>query len=212
MQIFDITLPIHPDMLHWGKQPEVTIVESLATGGGSNVTRWLVGAHTGTHVDAPAHFVDGATPVDQIPLDVLCGPALVLDLREVEDQIGAEDLRAAGLTPDARRVLLRTRNSTGALRATPEDKPTDWTGLAPDGAQLLLDQGVVLVGIDYLTLESPERTEGWETHHLLLPQGMIILEGADLSEVPAGEYELFCLPAKWKDADGAPARTILVRR
>ncbi|WP_432537142.1 cyclase family protein [Kineococcus arenarius] len=212
MQIFDITLPIHPDMLHWGKQPEVTVVESIANGDASNVTRWLVGAHTGTHVDAPAHFVDGAVPVDRISLDVLCGPAVVLDLREVKGQIGADDLRAAGLPADAARVLLRTRNSTGALRAPAEDKPTDWTGLAPDGARLLMDQGVVLVGIDYLTLESPERTDGWDTHHLLLPAEVIILEGADLSDVESGEYELFCLPAKWKDADGAPARTVLVRR
>jgi arylformamidase len=209
MQIFDITLPIYPGMLHWGRTPEVTVVESIDAGDASNVTRWLVGAHTGTHVDAPRHFVNGATPVDQLDLHTLIGPATVLDLTAVRGQIGAPDLVQAGLD-DAKRVLLKTENSRVALRAS--EKPAEWVGLAPDGAQLLLDRGVLIVGTDYLTIESPERTDGWESHHILLENQILILEGADLSMVEAGEYELVCLPAKFKDADGSFARTVLIRQ
>jgi arylformamidase len=209
MQIFDITLPIYPGMLHWGRTPEVTVVESIDAGDASNVTRWLVGAHTGTHVDAPRHFVNGATPVDQLDLHTLIGPAIVLDLTQVQGQIGADDLELAGLG-EARRVLMKTANSTVALRAT--EKPAEWIGLAPDGAQLLLDRGVLIVGTDYLTIESPERTEGWDAHHILLENQVVIMEGADLSEIEAGEYELVCLPAKFRDADGSFARTVLIRR
>ena len=209
MQIFDITLPIYPGMLHWGRTPEVTVVESIDAGDASNVTRWLVGAHTGTHVDAPRHFVNGATPVDRLDLHTLIGPAAVLDLTAVSGQIGAADLERAGLG-DARRVLMKTVNSTIALRAA--EKPAEWVGLAPDAARLLVDRGVLLVGTDYLTIESPERTEGWDSHHVLLENQVVILEGADLSGVDAGEYELVCLPAKFRDADGAFARTVLIRR
>lgn len=209
MEIFDITLPIHPDMLHWGKKPEITTVESISAGDASNVSRWLIGAHTGTHVDAPLHFKDGELPVDKIDLDVLIGPAVVLDLTGISGQVGAAELEAAGLG-DAERVILKTINSTTALRA--QEKPTEWVGLAPDGAELLRARGVKIVAIDYLTLESPENTVEWDTHHALLPNGIIILEGLDLSEIEPGAYELVCLPMKLQDSEAAPARTVLIRR
>ncbi|MCD2097073.1 cyclase family protein [Rhodococcus rhodochrous] len=211
MQIFDISLPIHPQMLHWGRKPEVTTVESIAAGDASNVTRWLIGSHTGTHVDAPLHFKDGELPVDQIDMDVLVGPAVVLDLTGVTGQVGAAELEAAGLG-DATRVILKTVNSSedGALRA--DEKPSQWVGLAPDGAALLRERGVKIIAIDYLTLESPENTVEWETHHELLPNGVIILEGLDLAAVEAGPYEMVCLPLKLQGSEAAPARTILIRR
>lgn len=209
MEIFDITLPIHPEMLHWGRKPEVEIVESLANGDASNVTRWRLGAHTGTHVDAPAHFVDGATPVDKLDLHSLVGPALVADLTAVTGDITVEDLVAAGVTGE-KRVLLKTSNSAGPLKE-PERAPA-WVGLSPSAAQWLISEGVELIGIDYLTIESHTRTETWDAHHLLLGAGLIILENADLDGVPAGSYELVCLPAKLVGADGSFARAILIKR
>lgn len=211
MRIYDISLPIHPDMLHWGKQPEVTHVETIANGDPSNVTRWLIGSHTGTHIDAPLHFRDGLQTVDEIPMDTLVGPAVVLDLVGVAGQIGAAELVAAGLGQH-KRVILKTINSsdTGALRAS--EKPSAWVGLAPDGAALLRERGVKIIAIDYLTIESPENTVEWDTHHELLPNGVIILEGLDLSEIDAGEYEMACLPLKLQGSEAAPARAILIEQ
>jgi arylformamidase len=209
MEIFDITLPIHPQMLHWGRKPEVEIVESLAGGDASNVTRWRLGAHTGTHVDAPAHFVDGATPIDRVSLHSLIGPAIVADLTHVTGDITVEDLAAAGIGGHTR-VLFKTANSGGPLKAT--DRAPSWVGLSPEAALVLIDDGVELLGIDYLTIESHTRTETWDVHHLLLGAGVLILENADLDAVPAGEYELVCLPAKLVDADASFARAVLIRR
>jgi arylformamidase len=209
MEIFDITLPIHPRMLHWGRKPEVEVVESLANGDASNVTRWRLGAHTGTHVDAPAHFVDGATPIDKVDLHALVGPALVVELTEVAGDITVEDLKQAGVAGQ-QRVLLKTSNSAGPLKEP--DRAQSWVGLSPEAAAWLIAQGVALIGIDYLTIESHTRTDTWDAHHALLGAGVLILENADLDGVPAGEYELVCLPAKLVDADGAFARAILIRR
>ena len=209
MEIFDITLPIHPRMLHWGRRPEVEIVESIAGGDASNVTRWRLGAHTGTHVDAPAHFVDGATPIDKVSLHSLIGPALVVDMTQVTGDITVADLTAAGVSGQ-RRVLFKTSNSAGPLKE-PERAPS-WVGLSPEAARMLIDDGVELVGIDYLTIESHTRTDTWDAHHALLGAGVLILENADLDGVPAGAYELVCLPAKLVDADGSFARAVLIRR
>ena len=209
MKIFDITLPIHPEMLHWGRKPEVEVVESLAGGDASNVTRWRLGAHTGTHVDAPAHFRDGATPIDKVDLGALVGPAVVVDLTGVTGDVSAGDLAGAGVAGHAR-VLLKTSNSSGPLRAT--DRAPSWVGLSPEAADWLIAEGVKLIGIDYLTIESHTRTETWDVHHALLGAGVLILENADLDAVPAGPYELVCLPAKLVDADGSFARAILIER
>jgi len=209
VEIFDITLPIHPQMLHWGRRPEVEIVESLANGDASNVTRWRLGAHTGTHVDAPAHFVDGATPIDKVDLHSLVGPAVVVDLTAVDGDVTVADLETAGVAGQTR-VLLKTSNSAGPLKAT--DRAPSWVGLSPEAARWLVEQGVELIGIDYLTIESHTRTDTWDAHHTLLGAGVLILENADLDAVPAGAYELVCLPAKLAGADGSFARAILVRR
>lgn len=209
MRIHDITLPIHPEMLHWGRRPEVEIVESLANGDASNVTRWRIGAHTGTHVDAPAHFVDGATPIDRVSLDSLVGPAVVVDMTHVEADVTAGDLEQAGIEGE-KRVLLKTRNSAGPLKET--ERAPSWVGLAPDAARWVIDHGVELVGIDYLTIESHRRTDTWDAHHALLGAGVLILENADLDAVAPGRYELVCLPAKLAGADGSFARAILIER
>ncbi|MFC8845996.1 MULTISPECIES: cyclase family protein [unclassified Micromonospora] len=209
MEIFDITMPIHPQMLHWGRKPEVEIVESKADGDVSNVTRWRLGAHTGTHVDAPAHFVDGATPIDKVSLYSLVGPAVVVDMTHVDGDITVDHLAAAGIAGE-RRVLFKTSNSAGPLKET--DRAPNWVGLSPEAARALVDGGVELVGIDYLTIESHTRTDTWDAHHILLGEGVLILENADLDAVSPGRYELVCLPAKLVDADGSFARAVLIRR
>jgi arylformamidase len=209
MKIYDITLPIHPRMLHWGRKPEVEVVESVANGDASNVTRWRLGAHTGTHVDAPAHFIDGATPIDEVSLQTLVGPAVVVDLTHVAGDVEVAHLEAAGVAGQ-RRVLLKTSNSAGPLKET--ERAPLWVGLSPEAAGWLIDQGVELVGIDYLTIESHHRTDTWDAHHALLGAGVLILENADLDQVGAGAYELVCLPAKLVGADGSFARAILIDR
>jgi arylformamidase len=206
VKIYDITLPIHPEMLHWGRRPEVEVVESLATGDASNVTRWRLGAHTGTHVDAPAHFVDGATPIDEVSLHALVGPAVVVDVTHVRGDVEAADLEAAGVA-GAKRVLLKTSNSAGPLKET--ERAPQWVGLSPGAAGWLIEHGVELIGIDYLTIESHRRTDTWDSHHALLGAGVLILENADLDKVPPGDYDLVCLPAKLVGADASFARAIL---
>jgi arylformamidase len=209
MQIYDITLPIHPQMLHWGRKPEVEVVESVANGDASNVTRWRLGAHTGTHVDAPAHFVDGATPIDEVSLYSLVGPAVVVDVTGVVGDVQPSDLAAAGLEGQ-KRVLLKTSNSAGPLKQT--ERADSWVGLSPEAAKWLIDAGVELIGIDYMTIEGPTLTDTWDAHHHLLGAGLLILENADLDAVPPGSYELVCLPAKLVGADGSFARAILIDR
>jgi arylformamidase len=207
LTVHDISVTNHPGMLHYGRRPEKTMVESIAGGDPGNVSRWLIGSHTGTHVDAPAHFVEGATTIESVPLDVLVGPAVVLDLTAVSShEIGPDDLLAAGLGEDER-VLLKTPNSTGALRLA-EKSP--WVGLSEAAAKLLVERGVRLVGIDYLTIDSPDGEVGWPVHHVLCGAGVAILEVIDLSAIPAGRYTLASLPIKLEGSEAAPARAILI--
>lgn len=207
LTVHDISVPNHPGMLHYGRRPEKTMVESIAAGDPGNVSRWLIGSHTGTHVDAPAHFVEGATTIESVPLDVLVGPAVVLDLTSVEShEIGPADLLAAGLD-DSERVLLKTRNSTSALR---EAEKSPWVGLSKEAAELLVERGVRLIGIDYLTIDSPDGETGWPVHHVLCGAGVAILEVIDLSEIAPGRYTLASLPIKLVGSEAAPARAVLM--
>jgi arylformamidase len=201
--LIDVSVPVHGQMLHWGKRPVVEVVESFDNGNACNVSRWLIGSHTGLHVDAQLHFVDGGWPIDELDLDVLIGPARVLDLTAVDgEDITAADLHAAGLG-DESRVLLKTENSSVALKRS-EIRDHHWVGLAPDAAQLLIDRGVKLVSIDFITIDSPARDQSWDVHHLLLPAGVAIVECLDLATVPAGLYELVCLPLKLRGSEAAP--------
>jgi arylformamidase len=163
------------------------------------------GSHTGTHADAARHFFDDGQPVDQIPLDRLIGPALLLDFADDVRAIGAAELRAKNLKGHER-ILLRTRNS--ALLSQ-RDFVRDYTYLAPDGAEYLVDSGVEVVGIDYLSIEQ-FHSGHHRTHRTLLAKSVVILEGLDLSTPPPGEYQLICLPLRIENCDGAPARAVLI--
>jgi arylformamidase len=203
----DLTIPIHTEMLHWGRRPSFEMVEEIADGFPSDVSRWLIGAHTGTHVDAPAHFVPGATTVDEIPMAHVVGTARVLDLRHVVEEITADDLVAAG-ADGAERVLFRTRNSTDALTRTV--RSDTWVGLGPSGAEWLVDHGVLFAGIDYMTMEAPAHTEAWPTHVALCGAGVVILENADLAGVAPGDYLMVCRPVPFAGREAAPAPTVLL--
>lgn len=207
MKVYDISVPVGPGMLHYGRQPEKMMVESMAEGAAGDVSRWLIGSHTGTHLDAPAHFHHGGETIENIPIDVFVGPAQVLDLTGVEsEEITADDLVAAGLD-GADRVLLKTRNSTGALRETTK---TPWVGIDSGAAQLLVERGVRLVGIDFLTIDSPAGEAEWPVHHILCPAGVIILEVIDLSAIPAGTYLLAALPVPLVGSEAAFGRAVLI--
>jgi arylformamidase len=189
--------------------PHVIPTSRIAQGGSSNVSEIRLGSHTGTHVDPPFHFLEQGATADQLSLDVLVGRAQVLDLGTVERSIGAAELATAKLEQGAERVLLRTRNSM-RWRDHVSAFPTDYVSLAPDGARWLVERGVRLVGIDFLSVEA-YGASGHPTHHVLLEAGVIIVEGLDLSSVEAGVYTLVCLPLKVLGADGGPARAILLR-
>ena len=201
MPAIDISVPVFNGMLHPGRQPEQRFVERIDQGDPGNVSRWYMGAHTGTHVEAPLHTNDEGAAIDALPLDLLVGPARVLDLTAVETEITAADLEAAGLA-DEPRVLLKTRNSTGALQET--EKPDEWIGVAPDAAELLVERGVKLVSIDFLTIDSPSRDTTWDTHLVLCPVPVAIAECVDLTEVEPGVYEMALLPVKLRGSEAAP--------
>lgn len=203
----DINIPIHGEMLHWGRRPTYEMVEQIADGFASDVSRWLIGAHTGTHVDAPSHFVPGAATVDQIALENVVGPVRVLDLRGVAEEITAEDLEAAGAA-GAERVLFQTRNSTDALTRT--EKSETWVGLGPGGARWLVDHGIRFAGNDYMTIEAPANTQKWPAHVILCTAGVVILENADLSQVEPGDYLMVCQPVPFHGREAAPAPTVLL--
>jgi arylformamidase len=210
MRIYDVSVPISARTPTYPGDPGIEIGQwlSMANGDPANVSVLHFGAHTGTHVDAPAHFIQGATEVKSLKLETLIGEAEVIEIPSDVMAID-HDLIATCCPTGARRVLFKTRNSS-FWNETNGQFRSDYTHISPDGARRLVADGVQLVGIDYLSVErfKPER---FETHETLLSNGVVIIEGLDLREVPAGKYELICLPLKIAggSGDGAPARTIL---
>lgn len=208
MRTYDITLTISPDLPTWPGDPGVKLerVEKIEDGSNANVSRVEMGVHTGTHVDAPFHFLQDGTTVDKLNLSLLTGRAYVLHLPDVE-VITAAVLEEAQIPPRTRRVLFKTRNSDFWVKKEPDFR-TDFVGLSEDGAEYLVRRGVKLVGVDYLSV-APYRNSR-PTHEKLLEAGVVIVEGLDLSEVSQGRYTIYCLPLKLANSDGAPARAILI--
>jgi len=207
MPIYDITNPIRPDMPIYEGDPRVDIQpwSALANGDSANVSFLHFGAHTGTHVDAPAHFIAGANKIDSIPLEALIGPARVIRVPDDRAEIDPDFLSSCDLN-EVERILFRTRNS-GFWN---EGFRKDFTHLLPEAAELLVKHGIKLVGIDYLSIEK-FHSGHHKTHLTLLSNGVVIVEGLNLSEAPPGDYELICLPLKIAGGagDGAPARVVL---
>ncbi len=209
MRIYDISISLRSGGVVYPGNPPISITaqQAISQGDGANVSRLDFGSHTGTHVDAPKHFFDDGAGVDVMSLDVLMGPARLLEFSDAVLSIGEAELRAhdlAGVT----RLLLKTRNSAWLASGTSEFH-VDYTYLAPDGAAYLASLGVQLVGVDYLSVEQ-FHSGHHRTHRTLLERGIVIVEGLLLSEPPAGDYELRCLPIKIAGLDGAPARAVLV--
>ena len=208
MKIYDITVPISASTPIYKGDPGVDIssFKAIANGSSANVSQISMGVHTATHVDAPNHFIDGTKRVHEIDPEKLVGPCRVI---EIADDVAAVEPEHIGDIEGVKRVLLKTRNSS--FWATPElGFRSDYTYITPETANLLADSGVVLVGIDYLSIEK-SGSPGHPVHVALLEKEIVILEGVDLREVPAGDYEIFCMPLKYDGAtgDGAPARTML---
>lgn len=208
MRTYDVSVPISPDLITWPGDPKIAVerVARMEEGAEANVTRISLSVHSGTHVDAPCHFIDGGASVDQLPIDVLTGRVYVLDLSN-EQAINSEVLENSSMPPRTRRVLFKTRNSDTWARHEGQFR-TDYVALSADGARFLVDRGVRLVGVDYLSVAPFEATV--PTHKILLTAGVVIVEGLNLSQVSQGRYMFYCLPLKIEGADGAPARAILV--
>lgn len=208
MRTYDVTVTIAHDMPVWPGDPAPTLVRnsSIAKGDPANTSQVTLSCHTGTHVDAPEHFLGDGRTVEKLSMDVLVGRAYVLHLPEV-DLITRSVLESADIPPRTRRLLFKTRNSDYWAR-NEKTFQTDFVGISPDAAELLVDRNVKLVGIDYLSV-APYKAS-IPTHHILLKAGVVILEGLDLSQVSQGRYTLHCLPLKLAGSDGAPARVILV--
>jgi arylformamidase len=213
MRIYDVSVAISQGTPTYPGDPGVEIEEwsAMKRGDAANVSMLHLGAHTGTHVDAPAHFIEGAPGVSAMPLDVLLGEARVLEISDDVRAIEASHIASHNLD-GARRVLFKTRNSAFWAN-TAEGFRTDLTYLTPGAAHALVEQGIRLVGMDYLSVEQ-FRSERHETHVILLSNNVVILEGLDLREVAAGDYELICLPLRIAGGtgDGAPVRAVLRSR
>jgi arylformamidase len=203
---FDISLPITDGMVTFPDDPEVRVRphSRIADGDDANVTRLALGTHTGTHVDAPSHFMDDGRTVDNLELDRLIGPARVVQIPDAVKAIGEAELREAGIEGEER-VLLRTRNGQLLDR---DDFAEDFAFITPDGARYAVEAGVRLLGIDYLSVEAFDAEEP-QAHHTLLDAEVVIIEGLDLREVPDGRYDLVCLPLRLAGLDGSPVRAVL---
>lgn len=208
MRIYDISLPISPELPVWPGDPSVVLERfaRIEDGETANVSRIAMGVHTGTHVDAPYHFLADGSKADHMQLKDLIGRAYVVYLPEA-NIITADALQAAEIPPRTRRLLFKTRNSAHWSNKTPGFQE-DFVALSADGARYLVERGVRLVGVDYLSVAPFDAAV--PTHHVLLEAGVIIVEGLDLSKVAQGRYTLYCLPLLLKGAEGAPARAILV--
>lgn len=208
MLIYDISLPISELLTVWPGDPPVHITQSshLDRGDAATVSQLDISSHSGTHVDAPAHFIAGGSGVDALDLRVLVGMALVVHAPQV-GTLTAEALEGLDIPPGTERLLFRTRNSEHWAQAGGAFDE-DFVAISEDGARWLVERGIRLVGVDYLSVGPFSETV--PTHHVLLGAGVVAVEGLNLSQVPPGWYQLVCLPLKIAGGDGAPARAILI--
>ena len=210
MEIFDITLSIQEGMAVWPGQSSVELAYLSHTeqGDSATVTRLRMSVHTGTHLDAPMHFIQGGAGVETLDLNVLIGPAWMIDLSDAA-HITAEALAAADIPAGTERLLIRTRNSQHWAAGQYFEFDRDYVAIEDDGAAWLVERGVRLVGVDYYSVAPFGNTK--PTHITLLSAGVIPVEGLDLIRIEPGVYELICLPLKIAGRAGAPCRAVLRR-
>lgn len=204
MKIYDISLSLSAATVRWVTAQPFELIERKRMGRGdsNNSSSMHTSAHAGTHVDAPFHFVPGGSTIESLPLELFVGPARVCGV-EASSQITAREIAGLNLKGE-KRVLFKTRNS--ALLHKPDYDPT-FVAFSVDGAKALVDLGVKLVGLDYLSVARAD--EQVPVHRAFLDHDIVLLEGVDLSDVPPGRYELICPPVKLAGSDGAPCRAIL---
>lgn len=206
-RIYDVTVPLASGMLAYPGDPPFEIEPVHEVGEAPfSLSRMVLTTHSGTHVDAPAHFLAGGATIDQLPLEILLGKARVVEL-STRERVDRADLEALDLADDLR-VLLKTRMSGQMLKAGYQE---DHLYLTVDAAHYLAQAGLKLVGFDYLSVDRFGSAD-FPAHHALLEAGVVLVEGLDLSEVEAGEYEMSCLPLRVGGGDAAPARVVLRTR
>jgi arylformamidase len=213
MRIVDVTLTLRPDMPTWpGEQgPVIRPHSRIADGKPANVSVLTFANHTGTHVDPPVHFIEGAASVEQMPLDAMIGPCRVLRY-DAHIPISGMWLDEQGLPRSVTRLLFRTPNSE-LWRDPAHAFVRQFVALDPSAAEWCVEHGIALVGVDYLSIEPfGSSPKGHPVHKTLLRANVVIIEGLDLHEADAGDYELVCLPVKIQQGDGAPARVVLLQR
>lgn len=210
----DISAPLRPELVTWPgvvERFERRLVASFDAGDAMTVSQLHLGAHAGTHIDAPCHFLPGTGGIETIPPAALIGPAYVLDVPAGAATISADLLEAADLPPSTTRLLARTSNSGWSTHATAFDP--GYVAFDAGAAAWCVDRGIVLVGIDYLSVEPFDAdTRGYPVHTTLLRAGVVVLESLDLADVPQGPHDLVVLPLLIPGADGAPARAVLIER
>jgi arylformamidase len=209
-QYIDISLPLDSELPVWPGDPNAIIerVSSIGQGDGHNSSRINSSLHWGTHLDAPYHIVETGWTIDQIPLAVLIGPVQVIEIPEVRE-IKADHLNYFKIQ-GCKRLLVKTRNSA-FWNESPLKFHQDYTAFSKDAAEFLLDCGIKLIGIDYLSLDLYSAID-LPVHHLLYQQNVVGVEGLDLRQVSPGNYHLICLPLNIKSGDGAPVRAVLLEQ
>jgi arylformamidase len=206
-RIHDVTVPLVPGMLAYPGDPAFVLEPVSRVGEAAYaLSRMVLTTHSGTHVDAPAHFLAGGATVDHLPLEILLGKARVVEL-SARERVDRADLETLDLRDDLR-VLLKTRMSGQMLKAGYQE---DHLYLTVDAAHYLAQAGLKLVGFDYLSIDRSGSAD-FPAHHALLEAGVVLVEGLDLSEVEPGEYEMACLPLRVGGGDAAPARVVLRSR
>jgi arylformamidase len=202
----DISVPLYTDMVHWPDNPPVQVerVMDLNRGDVATVSKLSMGMHSGTHMDAPAHFLKGGASIDTMPIEATIGRARVIEIQDAESikpqELEQHDIRMG------ERILFKTKNSLCAWQSA--SFVQDFVYISHEAAQYLAQVRIQTVGVDYLSVGGFIK-DGPETHHALLGAGIWIIEGLNLSQVQSGTYELVCLPLKMLGCEGAPARAVL---
>ena len=211
MRLVDVSLPIGPDLLMWPGDPLVEVLprRQMANGDAANVSEVRMGTHTGTHVDPPEHYVPGTAGIDQVPLEILLGRCVVADARGLSGPLGPDELEGLNVPDGVERLLLKSDNSE-IWRRLPAAFPEEYVCLSPSGARWVVERGIRMVGVDFLSVEE-KGSPGHPTHVELLSNGVVIVEGLDLGLVEPGVLTVAVLPLKIVDGDGGPARAILMQ-
>lgn len=209
MELIDVSLTLAEDLPTWPGDPSIELrkLSEINRGQDANVTHISMAVHAGTHVDAPRHFLEDGKPIQDLALDSMVGPAAVVQLN-TRGPITQRDLEQAPLPPHAKRVLLKTPNSQYWAEEELSFQE-NFAALSAEAARYLVEEGIEVIGVDYLSVAP--FSEPVPTHQILLEAGILIIEGLDLRAAQPGDYTLLCLPLKIFDADGAPARVLLMR-